>query len=856
MAGRAEEFGLGTPGHPLLGAAVELPATGGIVLTGRLSLTAQPWLADHVVAGQVLVPGTALVEMAVRAADEAGRGRVEEFLIEQPMALRARGGVQVQVTVAEPGEAGRREVAIYSRSADAAADGPWTRHAAGWLAQAREDAGAGAGIGQWPPAGAVPVDISALYPALRENGLGYGPVFQGVRAAWRRGEEVFTEVSLPEDTQVAGFGLHPALLDAAMHVIASDAAAGGDRHGPLVPFAWGDVVVHASGASAARVRIRPAAAAQGMSVTLADAADRLIASVGSLVVRPLPAAAQSEGTDALFRLDWVPAHHDETLASSRWAVLGEAGDLNVPGAASYRDLAELAAAVDVPDVVVTCCLPGDGDDRAAAARDAVVDVLALLQDWLAAGPLEASRLVIVTRYAVDAGPGAPVELAAAPVWGLVRAAAAENPGRLVLADVDDMTAAGELVVRGVALGEPEFAARGGQLRVPRLARAEVVLAIPAPAREGTMLVTGASGGLGQLVARHLAATGRARRLVLVSRRGLHAPGMAALAGELSALGAEVRVTACDTADRAGLAQVIAASGPLTGVVHAAGVLDDGITGSLTPARIEAVMRPKADAAWYLHELTKDMDLDTFVLFSSLAGTWGSAGQGNYAAANAFLDGLAATRRRQGLTATALAWGPWQQSGGMTGQLTDASWRRLARAGFKPLADDEGLTLLDAAAAAGDALLVPVRLDMASLRSLGDELSPLLSGLVRPVRRAAGQVPANGGGRSGLAARLEGLQATEQTAVIRQVVLAKTAQVLGMTGMDAHDAGRSFRDLGFDSLTAVELRNQLNAVTGLRLPATLVFDYPTPEELTGFVRLGLLGETTDDSGRRGAGGGGG
>ena len=307
------------------------------------------------------------------------------------------------------------------------------------------------------------------------------------------------------------------------------------------------------------------------------------------------------------------------------------------------------------------------------------------------------------------------------------------------------------------------------------------------------------------------------------------------------------------ADRDALAAVIAAipaAAPLCGVVHAAGVLDDGVIGSLTPARVESVMRPKADGAWHLHELTQHMDLDTFVLFSSVAGIVGSAGQGNYAAANTFLDALAAHRQGLSLPATSLAWGTWEQAGGMAGQLAEADRQRMAREGFRLISDAEGLAMLDAATAATEALLVPAPLDLPRLRDRGAGLPPLLSGLVRPVRRAAGHVSAAAGGRSGLAARLAGLGAAEQAAVVREVVLAQAAQVLGMAGPEAVDAVRSFRELGFDSLTAVELRNQLNAVTGLRLPATLVFDYPTPDALAGFVRAGLLGD--GDAAQAGAG----
>ncbi|HEV3293728.1 MAG TPA: type I polyketide synthase, partial [Streptosporangiaceae bacterium] len=834
-----------------------------------------PWLADHVVAGRVLLPGTAFVELAVRAGDEVGCAVVRELTLEAPLALGERS-TAIQLSVGAPDDVGRRPIAFYSRPAQAQADEPWIRHASGVLApadaSARSTAG-GAGLAPWPPAGAVAQDLEGFYPALAEAGLVYGPVFRGVRAAWRRGEEIFAEVALPESALPEGAGasafeMHPALLDAALHMI--DVTAGDGRGEVEVPFAWTDVVVHAAGAAAARVRVAPSLTGEGVSVTLADAAGGLLASVGSLVLRALPSGPHDGMTrakvvrEALFRLEWRPSRPGPSAGNAgRWAVVGPDAGLQVPRAVRYEDLPQLAAAVaagqDVPDTVVACCVPGgiaypvgDAGDAAEMAGDVAVAMLGLVQAWLAEEALTASRLVVVTRRAVDAGPGVPVDVTGASVWGLVRVATAENPGRFVLADADEVAGVGELIVTGATLDEPEFAVRGGQLRVPRLARmptgnpGPAANAIPDPNPDGTILITGASGALGRLVARHLVAARGARHLVLLSRRGMAAPNMTALTAELAGWGATVHVAACDVADRDALAGVIAsvpAAAPLTGVVHAAGVLADATIGSLTRARVEPVMRPKADGAWHLHELTAGLDLSMFVLFSSVAGIMGSAGQGNYAAANTFLDTLAAHRRELGLAAVSLAWGTWEQAEGMAGRLSEVDRRRMAREGFRPIGEAEGLALLDAAAAMGEALLVLAPLDMAALRGRGAGLPPLLSGLVRPARRAASRVLGDADDGGGLAARLAEMAEADRDEAVLQVVLAQAAVVLGMTGPEAVDITRPFRDLGFDSLTAVELRNQLNAVTGLRLPATLVFDYPTPQALAGFVRAGLLGGGT-------------
>ncbi|MER6401929.1 type I polyketide synthase, partial [Kitasatospora sp. NPDC001603] len=338
----------------------------------------------------------------------------------------------------------------------------------------------------------------------------------------------------------------------------------------------------------------------------------------------------------------------------------------------------------------------------------------------------------------------------------------------------------------------------------------------------------------------LAESGRAEHLVLVSRRGIEAPGMSELVADLKGLGVEVTVGACDVADREELAGALEGV-PLTGVVHAAGVLDDGLVASLTPERLAAVMRPKVDAAWHLHELTRHLDLDMFVLFSSVAGVWGNPGQANYAAGNTFLDALAAHRRHEGLPGVSLAWGPWEN--GMAGGLTDADWRRLSRQGLRPLPAADGLGMLDAAARAAGPLVVTARLDLAALRNSG-EVPPLLTGLVRAghqgsrTRRSAGRAAV--GAQNALAARLAGLEPDEQREVVRELVLSQAALVLGMAGPAGLDAERSFRDVGFDSLTAVELRSRLNNVTGLRLSATIVFDYPTPAALVGHLVGELVG----------------
>ncbi|WP_063771147.1 type I polyketide synthase, partial [Streptacidiphilus neutrinimicus] len=524
------------------------------------------------------------------------------------------------------------------------------------------------------------------------------------------------------------------------------------------------------------------------------------------------------------------------------AVLGD-DDLGLPDAECFDDLATLSLAL--PDTVVLPLAAEASPDVAAAAHTAVHRALELLQSWLAEEAFADSRLVLVTRGAVVAGDGENVrDLASSAVWGLARSAQSENPGRIVLVDLDEDPASRASLAAAVDGGEPQLALRGGAAFAPRLAT--VATHEPETASEfdtaGTVLVTGATGSLGRAVVRHLVERHHVRHLLLVSRRGEAAPGAAELSAELAELGASARFAACDVADRDALAELLGTGleHPLTAVVHTAGVLDDGVLSSLTPDRFDAVLRPKVDAAWHLHELTRHLDLSAFVLFSSAAGVFGNAGQANYAAANVFLDTLAQHRHAAGLPATSLAWGLWaEDGGGMAGELAEADSRRMTRA-VAALSEAEGLALLDTGLGLPDPVLLPARLDLGQLRAQAaesGEVPALLRGLIRPpARRTAGAAEADPG--AALVRQLTGLAAEEQERVLLDVVRGQVAAVLGYAGAAAVQATAGFRELGFDSLTAVELRNRLNAVTGLRLPATLVFDYPSPAELAGQLRTAL------------------
>ncbi|MEU6671192.1 type I polyketide synthase [Streptomyces sp. NPDC046727] len=1112
--------GTASAGHPLLSAAVDLP-DGGLVLTGRLSPAARPWLAQHTVRGSALLPGTALLDLALAAAGQAAAPGVAELILEAPLVLPADGAVEVRVTVGAAETDGRRAIALHTRTGD----GDWTRHATGALGEAPGEPTA---TGAWPPPDARPADLGALYAGLADAGFGYGPAYQGLRAAWRRGEgpaaEVFAEAELPAGVPDADrCPVHPALLDAVLHAIGVGGLITDPAHGGL-PFAWTGVRVFAPGTRAVRARLSRAGTEGALAVDLFDADGLPVAAIGSLRLRPPAAPAVP---DALFETAWAPVEQG-TAPVRRLALLGADPALTAGLTAAGAALAD--ATDRSAEVLVLPVVTDPGAAPVAETHRATAAVLAALRDVLA-DEESTARLAVVTRGALALSAEESPDAAARAVWGLVRSAQTEHPDRIVLADLDATDASARALPAALTCGEPQVAVRSGAVSAPRLTRAgadalvlpdagwrlrpgstgtvdgmtavphadapladgevrvavravgvtfrdvlsvlglypgapqplgieaagvvtetgpgvtdlapgdrvfgllpgsmgssavadrrvlapvpdgwgftraasvpsafltawfalhdvarvragdrvlvhaaaggvgmaavqvarllgaevyataspgkhgvlraagldeahvassrdtefarrfpemDVVLnslagefvdaslrllrtggrfvelgktdlrtdtagityravdladagpdriqemltelldrlaagdlahlpvrSVPmgrareafrfmaqarhtgklvlttAPYGDGTVLVTGGTGTLGGLVARHLVTEHGIRDLVLVGRQGAETP----VAAELRAAGARVRVAACDVSDRAALAALLAdIEPPLTAVVHAAGVLDDGTLTSLTPERLAAVLRPKADAAWHLHELTEDRDLSAFVLFSSAAGTFGAPGQGNYAAANTALDALAEHRRSRGLPAVSLAWGPWAAESAMTGGLSSGDRARMTRAGVRPLAATEALAVLDAACRTGAGALAALRLDTAALTARTGTPHALLRDLVR---RPAGPARDDAENRPALPERLAGLGEEQRRRAVLDVVRRNAAAVLGHARASAVDTARGFLDLGFDSLTAVELRNRLTEATGLRLSATAVFDHPTPAAL--------------------------
>ncbi|MEU4878800.1 SDR family NAD(P)-dependent oxidoreductase, partial [Streptomyces sp. NPDC021608] len=720
--GDVSSAGLTPSTHPLLGAAVDLPGTGGVAFTGRWSTRTHPWLADHAVWGTALLPGTGFVDLVLTAGAGADCGALEELVIEAPLVLPEDGAIQVRVELAAPDESGRRAVSVHSRPEGDEPD--WTRHATGTLVPEDLDSREPALV--WPPSGAtpVPVDVESVYADLAERGYEYGPAFRGLRGVWTRDDEIFAEVALPDDQQddAGDFSLHPALLDASLHapLIYGTGL-------PRLPFSWNGITLWTRGASRLRAHF-VSAGEETWQVTVTDHHGAPVARIDALIGRQVTpeqlAGARLARETASSRLDdwvygttWIPA------------------DITDPAAAPTGAWLVAVPADRTDDATVTACLtalgdrgahvvplPVDGADRATltdlvtrTATDAATGTapLAGVLSLLALDEREHPGLPGVTRGLAatialvqalgDAGVDAPLWLATqgavatrdtdpvhsadqGAVWGLGQAAALEHPGRWgglvdLPATLDPATGALLATVLGGGSGdEDQLALRDGTVLARRLEHTPLHRPHPdEPPRRttGTVLITGGTGALGGHVARHMAASG-AGHLVLVGRRGADTPGIAELTAELAETGSRVTVAAADVTDRQALADLLAklaADGdPVRTVVHAAGVNGFGTVEETTLDDFGAVVSAKTAGAAHLDALLGDTPLDAFIVFSSIAGVWGSGSQSAYSAGNAYLDGLALRRRGQGRTATSIAWGAWG-GGGMVDAASAPQQRR-------------------------------------------------------------------------------------------------------------------------------------------------------------------------------------
>ena len=888
-AGRvdAASAGLATTGHPLLGATASLAGGDEYLFTGRLSLATHPWLSGHMLHGRVVFPGTAMLELALHGGRALDHPVLAELTLARPLVFDDRQAVQVQLRVGSESAEGTRPFTVYSRPQDAPAGEPWTEHSSGVLArgpQAVDSERLAPLSGSWPPAGARALPTEGVYEAMDDSAVYYGPEFRGMREVWERDGELFAEIALPtaSHAEAATFGLHPALLDAVFHpvLVAPELIHGhsGEDNGPgqvRMLFSWSRMSIHTLGAHSLRVRLTPIGPDQ-MRLTITDHTGLLVAAADSAAMRPVAqkqlAGAGTVTRDGLFHTEWTPLRpQTRERSAGSYAVLGEDAHGLADALAelgldtrSHADLAALLAesgpAADSVSATGPDAVPATGPgivlapidvpehlDPARSAHLVLARGLALLQDWLKDERLASTRLVVVTRGAVATDDGAS-DPALAALWGLVGSAQSEHPGRFVLLDLDASDASATLVPEAVAaleLDEPQLAVRTSTVRVPRLRQAtpsaeEDTTLDPA----GTVLITGGTGALAQHVAEHLVKDRGVAHLLLLSRRGPDAPGAEELVTRLTGYGASVEVATCDVTDRDALARTLAAvpaAHPLIGVVHTAGVVDDGVVASLDAGRLEAVLRPKADAAWHLHELTRDMDLAFFALFSSAASVLGAPGQGNYAAANAFLDSLARLRRAEGRTATSMAWGLWAD-GGMGGRISERELERITRSGVSAMPAGDALELFDAALRTDTAALVTAVLDLNRMRTSGAPVPAVLRTLIPPTARASTAATPESG--DPLVARLAGLPPHDQRRELLALVRNQTATVLGHSSSDSVLPDAGFLESGLDSLTAVDLRNRLAMMTSMQLPPTLAFDYPSPAALAEFLWSQLEPAETD------------
>jgi len=828
-AGDPASMGQRDPGHPLLSAAVELPGTGGTVFTGRLSVAEQPWLADHAIRGAVLLPGVAFVEMAAHAGGQLGCALVEELTLAAPLLLPGGDdGVQLRLTAGVPDHAGRRTVEIHSRAEQGGPDAEWTSHGLGVLAPSAAQPPAQEATA-WPPDDARQMRIGELYRLLRERGVEYGPMFRGLRTAWSRGDEIFAEAVLPEIGE-DGFAIHPALIDAFLQtVMLRNVGEWGDTGqqafatGMPLPFSWQRVHLW-TGARAGQVLrvVLRSTGPDAISLRVTDGDGRAMVTVGTLTMRAESFDSLRPATDSLYRIEWnaldgaagIPGH-------GLWDWLGSDDPRLIP-AGTPEAVGEVAGL----DAVLLACPPA-ADTTAASVHATTTAVLRHLQAWLERPAASTPPLVVLTRGATDLG-DEPLDVAGAAVHGLVRSVQQEYPGRIMLVDSDDPAATADLLPTLLADDEPEAALRAGRILVPRLRHAP-----PATDRDrafdgtGTVLITG-GGVLGGILARHLVNEHGVRHLLLLSRRGPAAPGVGELIAELTDAGAQATAEPCDVTDRAALDAVLAgvpAEHPVTAVVQTADVIDDALFADVTPQRLSGVLAPKVDGTWNLHEATQGLPLRAFVVYTSVAGLFGGLGQAAYGAANGAVDALMSIRQRAGLPGTSLAWGLWEQRSGLTEALSDVS--RMTRSGVLPLTAATGTALFDAAMTRTDPVLAPVALDLAAFR---DALVPhLLRALVRTAGAETTAVDPQ------LRERLATANSDQQLDILLEAVRAHSAHVLGHVDATVVGAEDAFLSVGFDSLTALELRNRLAAVTGLNLRPTVVFSSGTPAKLAELVR---------------------
>ena len=863
--------GASSADHPFLHSVTPMGATGDVVLTGRLSMPERPWLADHAVRNTVLLPGTAFIELAAHTGRRLGCDLVEELVLESPLVLDRTLARIIQVAVQSPDPDGRRAITIHSRPDDGALEGSWQPHATGSLSAG--DSTVPADLTEWPPPGAVDIDLIGVYDHLADRGYQYGRAFQGLNRAWRRGNELFAEVKL-SPAEAGSFSVHPALLDAALHVVLLD---GSDN--AVLPFSWHQVSVRRTRASALRVRA-VSTGDNAVSVWMADDSGRLVASIGSVVTRgvttgQLAQAQRSAGSfsqdidNLRYQVAWASIPLDAQAIHGTWLLAVPAGHVADPWVTACAQALSKQGAQVVP-LPLDCAeigRTGLGEQlKAAAGQPAdvagILSLLALDERPHPSHPAVASgvaatlslcqavvdtgidtRLWLATRQAVAVDRNDFIDTPdQAMLWGMGQAIRLEHPrqwgGLVDLPTVPDRQMSMHLAACLTSGGdEDQFAVRESGTYVRRLRRAPIGRTMPV--REwrpkGTVLITGGTGWLGQHVARWLAREG-AEHLVLVSRHGPQAAGATELREELAGLGVTVTMAACDIADRNAVADLLrrlATEGKTPrAVMHAAGVGTLAPLTAITLAEFAEVVAGKVTGARLLDELLAPDAMDAFVFFSSGMGVWGGRGGTAYAAGNAFLDALAQHRNRRGLPATSVAWGPWDGGG-----LVDAGYRHeLRRQGLPAMDPDLAIAALAQAVAHDTAPVVVADVDwprfLTAFRSIGP--AQLLQEIPETKRGRAEENTASEKTAS-LKRRLASATGPEHLAIVHDFVRTHALAVLGLGPDEQVDPERSLLELGADSMMAVQLRGRLNDGAGVRLPPTVLFDHPTLSALTHRLR---------------------
>nr|WP_284706203.1 type I polyketide synthase [Micromonospora phytophila] len=866
----------GSGRSPLVDTSLDLPDGDGLVLAVRLSAQSHPWLADHLVHDLPVLPAAAYLEWAAHAAAAVNCPTVESVTLDTPLVLTPGEAIDVRVTVGPRDGAGRRSLAVRSRPSGGAATSGWQRHATGSL---REDLPAPPTAADPHRASSVPASPGAatvgaeeLYERLAELGVRCGPAFTVVTGAEVCGDTATTLIRQASSTAgpaQEAFQSPLAAVEAALHVLRATLP---DSAGPQLPTEFRGLRITRPGAAVAAAQTVVRGRAPGalvVGLTLWDPHDQVVASVDAVVLRPEPITARTArpgGTrDIMLRLTWprmpaperrIPTRRVDVLGTD---ALGLADLLRAAGA----DVGQLQLSLDRdPHTVLIspedsgwsapaallAVVASDDVDLSEAVRTATERALLLVRRFLADRRLADTRLVLVTRAAVAAVPGEHVrDLAAAAAWGLIRSAQSEHPGRIFVVDADDARSAADGVLAAVTGAEPQLAVRGGVLLRPRLAPwVDASVGVPGAGMDptGTALITGGTGALGRLVARHLVQRYGLRHLLLLSRGS---GSNSAEPRDLTDLGTSVTVVRCDVADRAQLARVlrdIPPERPLTAVVHAAGTIDDGAITRLTPQRLAHVLRAKVTGALNLYELTRDLKPAQFVLFSSVIALLGGPGQANYAAANAFLDGFASWGRAQGFPALSLNWGLWDLPDGLAAGLTERDRERMAGIGLAPMDERQGLDFLDAALRATDACLTPVALNRRALHDKQGRLPVVLHDLT--VRTSPLPSPGGPDRDRPLRERLPGIPPAERYQEILTCIREQVDAVLGCTSSEPLDPELQLWESGLDSLSALQLAARLTDALGLGIPALALFDDPTPHALAARV-LEQLAEVIDAGG---------